>query len=256
MHSECCITLPSYINYIHSNYWLWLDVPETDLGCNWIYRSPANLDLAECGYVAGSYAHGGCKRVKVQDTFTVQFCCGIDDCRKAGVTVPDEPKKNGGAILPPSQLSGGGGGSGSVKFFKADGTPINTHQEGTSPEKRNMQQSTPENAPIERRKPKCKKNSWVPDGASYTKPSPNTKVMLPRIAGPGDFEVSSERSFSVSHTLEAGLNIQDIFSIGTSFTQEQSWTEGDKITVPVADEGLGDLGFTEFLRCETGMKPL
>lgn len=244
-------------------YDIWLNVPALDPGCHWILRSPASTDMVGCGYVAGTWANGGCDNVQLDDTFMVQFCCGAEDCAKAGVSVPTVKRTPGAKTSPAHRrtLLAGGGGAGLELFYK-NGTKMEPVETGMPPEKRGLQTTPAKKAKKaftlkrqdDEEDPLC--SGWNPEGNGYTKPSPETQLVATGGSAGQEITISVSRTASWSTTIEVGASfgIEDIFglSMSMSHTFEESIEETVQRTFQVPEGQQGDIGFTPYLYCEEG----
>lgn len=56
-----------------------------DEGCRLIVRTPATVDVQNCGYYLTGWHNKGCYKTHLRNSFMLQFCCGSGDCDEAGV---------------------------------------------------------------------------------------------------------------------------------------------------------------------------
>lgn len=64
-------------------YDVWWNSGGADEGCQTIIRTPASVDVQNCGYFLTSWNQPGCYKTRIQQTFMIQFCCGTGDCGEA-----------------------------------------------------------------------------------------------------------------------------------------------------------------------------
>ncbi|KAI1267908.1 hypothetical protein F5Y18DRAFT_415458 [Xylariaceae sp. FL1019] len=276
----------------NGGYSPFLSVPQPDPGCEIIIKSPAGLDVEGCGYSIGSYSHAACSHVEIDTTFMVQFCCGSGDCTAA----TGSRSLQRSARFNDEYLVSRSGGGGSLYLSYPNGTMIQPAQVGKAPENtyeatqntkavesptsldighHTKRDGNPDgwgncpnaNTPAEKRglpmnnlTPRdCKfdKDSWVADGASYTRPSDVTTVVLGSVDGGTDgvdYVITHERSQSWTSSESVDLGFADIISLGVSFSEEYNCqvSDGQQTTFHVGTGQVGDVVFTPFLNCQRG----
>ena len=210
----------------------------------------------------------------------VQFCCGNGDCEAAGANKRSAKFGSG-------YLEARGGGGGGAYLYRADGTKIEPIAEGPPPEadttshakKSAIQESS---SALEKRddcpppvmnqkrsltnqlnKRACKpdKNSWEANGESYTRPSAHTTILRSDVnggSGGTDVQITKARSQSWSTSAEISIGFADIFSMGVSLSQETSCeiSESNAMTFKVPAGQTGNVGFTAYLSCQEGKRPI
>jgi hypothetical protein len=67
------------------SYDVWWNSNEMDEGCRLIVRTPATVDVQNCGYYLTGWHNKGCYKTHLRNSFVLQFCCGSGDCDDAGV---------------------------------------------------------------------------------------------------------------------------------------------------------------------------
>lgn len=236
-------------------YDVWLNVPALDPGCHWILRSPASTDMAGCGFVTGTWANSGCDNVQLDDTFMVQFCCGVEDCARAGVSVPTVKRTAGAKTSPEYRrtlLAGGGGG---LEMFYRNGTKMEPIERGMAPEKRGLKGAKTQHR-VRQDEPDEVCTGWEPEGNGYTKPSPETQLVATGGSAGQEITITATRTVEWSTTIEIGASfgIDDIFGLSMSMSQEfsESLEESESRTFQVPEGQQGDIGFTGYLYCEQG----
>ncbi|KAI0020346.1 hypothetical protein F4780DRAFT_791994 [Xylariomycetidae sp. FL0641] len=232
----------------------YIDITEPDNEhCGVVIRSPAETTLEGCGYPILATNHDACAAGTLEETFMVQFCCGMDDCQNVGL-----PGKRSSVL----GNRGTGAGPLGLTLKGPDGTPIAPAKVGPPPEKRRAEEAEKKRRAEEEEKKqqqqqkrgtKCDKDSWVADAGmeSYTRPSDNTTIVLASVSE-GDNQITHTRSQSYTTTLEAGLGIEDILSLGISFSITETIEDSSARTFHVDAGQSGSVGFTAYLRCSTG----
>lgn len=103
----------------------------------------------------------------------------------------------------------------------------------------------------------CEDNSWIADSGreDYTRPADSSQVVVSGVAGPQTVTISKTRTATYTSTLDASIGFEDLIGIGLSF--EQSFSESLQDTQSrefnVPEGQTGDVAFTPYLRCSTGM---
>jgi hypothetical protein len=64
-------------------YDIWWNSNEMDEGCRVIVRTPATVDVQNCGYYLTGWHDKGCYKTHIRSSFMLQFCCGDGDCDAA-----------------------------------------------------------------------------------------------------------------------------------------------------------------------------
>jgi hypothetical protein len=64
-------------------YDVWWNSNEMDEGCRVIVRTPATVDVQNCGYYLTGWHDKGCYKTHLRNSFVLQFCCGSGDCDAA-----------------------------------------------------------------------------------------------------------------------------------------------------------------------------
>ncbi|KAJ8132758.1 hypothetical protein O1611_g867 [Lasiodiplodia mahajangana] len=243
----------------------YVDVPQQDTlaPCYLIFKSPASTTRPGCGEIQKYFHDATCGTVNLEETFIVQFCCGIGDCAAAGI--PGQPGKAERSPLLRSAkfgrgtdpegiafLSAAGGSGGGVQSLRiaVNGTEIKPVYVGPP-------QLATENASstVSRRHGGCD-GDWVPYAGyeDYTRPADGSKIVSSSVSGPLAVSVIHARTQEWTQTFEQSLGFDDILSLGISFTESfsKSITNSQTIQYPVPENETGYIAWTSFLRCSRG----
>lgn len=68
-------------------YDVWWNSNEMDEGCRVIVRTPATVDVQNCGFYLTGWHNKGCYKTHLRNSFMLQFCCGTGDCDAAEPSV-------------------------------------------------------------------------------------------------------------------------------------------------------------------------
>ncbi|KAK3301862.1 uncharacterized protein B0T15DRAFT_544888 [Chaetomium strumarium] len=239
----------------------YIDIPELDVGCRIIVKSPANTDLPGRGYLIASFSQPACAVLELEKTFMLQFCCGADDCSAAGAGKVRRSAKFGGRygwgeLL---DLNAASTGLYSLALRDANGTEITPAQIGPPHEstKRQPSQSAADLLAVPstrgvKSKRSCQQNSWRADEgrAEYTRPADGTQILLRAVRGPGQFQITETRSQSFTTSMDIGF--ADVLSLGVGFEMTETVEDSQAYTFTVGEGQTGDVGFTPYLLCTTG----
>lgn len=229
-----------------------MDISEPAEGCAFILTTPAYVDRQLCGDPVGSYKYPVCSTATLDKTFMVNYCCGNEQCEKAGASRRD---------LGPS-----------LQTLTVNGTVVEPVEVANFPDTRsrlfrprseNLKDITRKHLNLDERDDDgiCD-DDWVPDSpedASFTTQSPNRQVIISNFKDASiDITQAREVTYTESMTegMEMGLNFQDIFSLGvsTSLTVEFSESIKDELTYHFENQDgqSGSIVFTPTLRCTKG----
>jgi hypothetical protein len=185
----------------------------------------------------------------------LQFCCGTDDCTAAGAGKVRRSAKVGGRhgwseLL---DLDAASAGLYSLTLRDANGTEITPAQIG-SPKVSTKRQPLVVPSPRGlKSKRSCEPNSWKADEgrAEYSRPADGTQILLRSIRGPGQFQITETRSQSFTTSLNIGF--ADILSLGVGFEVTETVEDSSAYTFTVGEGQTGDVGFTPYLLCTSGV---
>jgi hypothetical protein len=238
----------------------------------------------------GSFGHATCAALNFKETFMVQFCCGDDDCKAAGLG--KRSVKFGSEYLDARS----GGGSGGAYLHYPNGTKIEPLFEGppvgaTSRKGRmdagstsdfvkpaNTQQRRQATAPstcpagavgmkrdltenqIVQRDCSPDSGSWIAAAESYTRPAENVSIVLDSVnggTGGNQITFTSTKSQTWTSSVEMSFGFADVVSLGLSFKQDYSCelSQTSQYTFSIPPNQVGAVGFTAFLECQQGKKP-
>ncbi|KAK4208591.1 hypothetical protein QBC37DRAFT_325443 [Rhypophila decipiens] len=202
-----------------------------------LIRSPSSLELPGCGNaIVARRADSGCMNpaIQLQDTFLVQYCCGVQGCADAGLPI------------------GRGSGGGSLYLTYANGTIIPPKAVGSP--------RTPSSSSLTSRQVECEgwqPNSYAPSGPKkYYYVTKNTMIITSTV-GPytkdTDIQVSYDQTIEVSTTFE--LSVGDPLGIitatlGMTFARSETKAVTYDFTVPAGT--VGRIGFTPVWICSKG----
>lgn len=233
---------------VNSGWRPYLDVHHQDKGCAIIVKSPADFSTDDCGINIFSSKQEVCAVLDLEKTFMVQFCCGDGDCTAAGA--------NGGGGR--ATFDGESGMSSGYGLFLQgpNGTVLQPAYMGLPQiTTRHEHAHTPTRSRIEKRS--CDKKSWVADDGKdeYTRTADGPQIVLSNVKGPTTQTITKERTQSWTSTLSADIGFEDVLHIGLSFEESftESITDGKSRTFEVLAGQSGDVGFTAYLHCSTGM---
>lgn len=227
-------------------YEAWLDVEPQDPGCAVIVKSPAGLEVEECGYTVGAYRQPTCARLTLSTTFMVQFCCGNDDCTAAGAGLLKGRARN--KLTGEMHAITFTNGTGHIIEPLEVGYPPEVTERDVLPEPRTVAWSQSKANPLHRRNDdEC----WQAEGDIYRKLSLETDIVYPTVTGPAEVTITKERSqtFTVSANLGG---VASFVSMGLSFDFSETVTSSGSVTFTVPEGQTGNVGFTAYLQCQKG----
>lgn len=64
----------------NDGYDVWWNSNEMDEGCRLIVRTPATVEVQNCGYYLTGWHNKRCYKTHIRNSFMLQFCCGNGDC--------------------------------------------------------------------------------------------------------------------------------------------------------------------------------
>ncbi|KAM7212761.1 hypothetical protein V8F06_011850 [Rhypophila decipiens] len=124
-----------------------------------LIRSPSSLKLPGCGNaIVARRADSGCMNpaIQLQDTFLVQYCCGVQSCADAGLPIGSATVRApsiGGHTPRSLKTASGGSGGGSLYLTYANGTIIPPKAVGSP--------RTPSSSSLTSRQVECE--GWQPN---------------------------------------------------------------------------------------------
>lgn len=210
----------------------------------------------------GSFKHPTCVQLDLKKTFMVQFCCGHDDCQAAGAngkrSAKFSPKYSG--------LRGRGSGSGAVYLQRPDGSIIEPIDVGKpkSPAEIQAREDNVCNKVINmpskwdviqgfhRREDKGRCNKDWKGTDPYTKPSEHTQIVANNIESSASCTITVKQEWTT--TIDAGLTLADIFSLGVSQSFNKGYSTTISQTVTVEKGQHGDWGWTAIMECSKGKR--
>ena len=222
-----------------------MDVHPQDKDCAVIVKSPADASTDDCGIAIFSSYQPVCAVLNLEKTFAVQFCCGISDCKAAGA-----PNGRRGSL----DQEASSRGLYSLFLLSPNGTVIEPMHVGPPPAAKRPK-LLDARATIEKRS--CEKKSWVADEGKdmYTRTADGPQIVMTGVRGESTMIITNERSQSWTSTLGANIGFEDVLSIGLSFEESftETITESKSRSFTVLAGQSGDIGFTAYLHCSTGM---
>ncbi|KAH6626515.1 hypothetical protein B0J18DRAFT_425017 [Chaetomium sp. MPI-SDFR-AT-0129] len=261
----------------------YIDIPKLDYQCRIIIKSPANTDIAGCGYMIASFSQPTCAVLNLEKTFMVQFCCGSGDCNAAGASrLLKRSAKFGESSL---DIEAAASGMYSLVLQYPNGTDIEPIRIGSPPvlSRDEGMLETEKTEDITERavslpsssiddkltvdnnnnnnhntittlttRSRCETNSWKPNAGQdeYTRPADNTQIVHPAVSGPGEFAITQSRTQTFTTSMSIGF--ADILSLGVSFEMSESVQDTHATTFPVEAGQSGEIGFTSFFVCTAG----
>lgn len=187
---------------------------DLDSGCQVIVQTPVVATDGQCGGNVLIAQGATCAPIKVDNTFMVQFCCGVDDCGAAGAP-PGRRSAN-----PASSFGGSGSSGGMLLMHDRDGNVIEPKPisdvliDSNSP---SSKRALTTESTVEKR---CEE--FTPSGDPYTKPGAQTIV-----------------SDTVTCPPTQGCNAQMGESVTESFSVEGSVSVGDPLGIVSASVSVG-----------------
>lgn len=216
-------------------------------------RSPASLTSNGCGNLIVSQTDTGCLRsgIQLQETFMVQYCCGVTECASLGAPVDSRRAMSigGHASRANAIAAASGGGRGLYLTFK-NGTVIPPKEVGLPPNAKRL-------ASVQQRQ-ECngyQQGSYKPNGDIYFTTF-DTQILTATL-GPFAEPYSYELEYSQTVEVRTGFSLSvgdplGIISASVNVEFATSRTEGVKATIQFAPGVTGRIGFTPVYICTKG----
>ncbi|KAH8892268.1 hypothetical protein GQ53DRAFT_596485, partial [Thozetella sp. PMI_491] len=192
----------------------WIDIAQPDQGCQIIVKSPAHTTLPGCGYTIGSFEQAVCAVLDIEKSFMVQYCCGIDQCKDAGVPV----KRFSRLSAASRNTRAESGGMYSLLIRDVNGSVIEPTEVGHPPGMSGRDKIRPFQPHSARSassssllvKRGCEAGSWVPEGDDYTRPADKTTIVFTGIGSEQEVTIDHSRSQTWTTTIGAEFGFEDV----------------------------------------------